>query len=212
MDNTCVLADWQYSCIARLGCVEKEQRMTESRERIVEAILAVIADKGIERTTVRTVAAQAGVSVGAVQHHFRTKAQMLVAAMEHASAGMVAGIEEQHARGATAEELLRRITGDLAIDSDEGLVMGSVWLDFVATSRVNPELAEVHRHGWNALRGHLSRLISAALPARPDPDADAALLLACLDGITVSRVTEPDFMTAARAQEMVERMLDSLTE
>ena len=51
------------------------------REGILDAIVYVIADEGIAKASVRTVAQRAGVSIGAVQYHFRTTAQMLEGAM-----------------------------------------------------------------------------------------------------------------------------------
>lgn len=47
-----------------------------TRERICEAALLGFADRGIEATSIRDVAAAAGVSAGLVQHHFATKGEL----------------------------------------------------------------------------------------------------------------------------------------
>ena len=52
-----------------------------SVERILDAVVKLVATYGPDTTTVRNVAAEAEVSVGAVQHHYRTKEELLVAAM-----------------------------------------------------------------------------------------------------------------------------------
>ena len=49
---------------------------------------SVLVAEGFEGVSVRKVAARAGVSIGAVQHHFPTKDAMLAAAMERASAAV----------------------------------------------------------------------------------------------------------------------------
>ncbi|PPF22307.1 TetR/AcrR family transcriptional regulator, partial [Rathayibacter sp. AY1A7] len=53
----------------------------ESRSDILSAVVAVLSTRGAEHLSIRTVAAEAGVSVGAVQHHFPTKQALLAGAM-----------------------------------------------------------------------------------------------------------------------------------
>jgi AcrR family transcriptional regulator len=55
--------------------------MSERAQTLTDAVVAIIAESGFEALSVRTVAARAGMSIGAVQHHFPTKSQMLAAAM-----------------------------------------------------------------------------------------------------------------------------------
>jgi len=64
--------------------VEPQQdRSRLTRERLLEAALASLAESGWARTTVATVAARAGVSRGAAQHHFPTHADLVTAAIRH---------------------------------------------------------------------------------------------------------------------------------
>ena len=54
-----------------------------SIERIRDAALASFATHGTSATSLRTVAAAAGVSLGLVQHHFATKAGLIKAVDDH---------------------------------------------------------------------------------------------------------------------------------
>ena len=54
-----------------------------SIERIRDAALGIFAVRGTEATSLRTIAAAAGVSVGLVQHHFGTKANLIQAVDDH---------------------------------------------------------------------------------------------------------------------------------
>ena len=45
----------------------------ESRSDILSAVVTVLSTRGADQLSIRTVAAEAGVSAGAVQHHFPTK-------------------------------------------------------------------------------------------------------------------------------------------
>lgn len=194
--------------------------MSTSRDHIVEAIVTVIAAGGIEKATVRTVASQAGVSIGAVQHHFPTKAAMLTAAMEAISDAVTADIEDYlrtlEPAGTPAEaagqaaSVLRHLSFMLCSIREEDLTAAGIWLDFVALSRVTPSLAEIHARTWAQLRKQMSELITAAHPHHPDPEAAAGWALATFDGIAISRATEPQFMTGPRAAALAERTLAAI--
>ena len=55
---------------------------TVSSEQLTDALMRLVVDGGLEAVSVRTVAKEAGVSVGAVQYHFKTKDDLLYAAYE----------------------------------------------------------------------------------------------------------------------------------
>jgi AcrR family transcriptional regulator len=61
----------------------KQDRSRATRERLLEAAVASLAESGWTRTTVATVAARAGVSRGAAQHHFPTRADLVTAAIRY---------------------------------------------------------------------------------------------------------------------------------
>lgn len=56
--------------------------------RIRDAALHTFAEHGIEATSLRTIAKAAGVSVGLVQHHFHTKANLIQAVDDHVMASL----------------------------------------------------------------------------------------------------------------------------
>jgi AcrR family transcriptional regulator len=58
------------------------ERATETRERILAAVVESISEIGYPKTTANEIARRAGVSWGAVQHHFGDKDGILVAVLE----------------------------------------------------------------------------------------------------------------------------------
>src|SRR5215468_1196514 len=56
----------------------------ETRERIVEAAERVLARDGYAATSVKDIAAEAGVAPGLVHYYFKTKDELVVAAVTHA--------------------------------------------------------------------------------------------------------------------------------
>ena len=63
----------------RVGAVE-----LTTVERIRNAALRIVAVQGVAGTSLRAVAAAAGVSLGLVQHHFATKAGLIKAVDDYA--------------------------------------------------------------------------------------------------------------------------------
>lgn len=65
------------------GPVPKVVDADERRRALAEAVFEVIEQRGLEAVSLRDVAAQAGVSMGQVQHWFRSKDAMLLFALGH---------------------------------------------------------------------------------------------------------------------------------
>lgn len=61
----------------------KQDRSRITRERLLAASIDLLASHGWAATTVGAVAAAAGVSRGAAQHHFPTREDLIAAALEH---------------------------------------------------------------------------------------------------------------------------------
>ena len=61
----------------------KQERSRATRQRLLEAAVACLAEYGWSGSTVTVVAERAGVSRGAAQHHFPTREDLFTAAVEH---------------------------------------------------------------------------------------------------------------------------------
>lgn len=172
-----------------------------TRERILEAVVDVLVDQGVDRLRVRAVAQQAGVSVGAVQHAYPTRNQMVHAAMDHVSARFTADLLEAIDAGRSAEENLLAVARMLAGVEEAGRPAAVVWLAFTSLACTDPVLAAAHRSAWQTLENGLTHLLVQLNPAATADDA--AALLALLDGLAIARATEPDRVTAARAETII---------
>jgi AcrR family transcriptional regulator len=86
-------------------------RTRETRTRLLLAAVDTLIERGYAATTVAAVQERAGVSRGAVLHHFPTKATLLVDAVEYLADAQVDELNEQAARhpreaGDTAQQRL----------------------------------------------------------------------------------------------------------
>lgn len=61
----------------------QEERSRSTRRRVLEAAVECLVERGWAGTTTTLVAERAGVSRGAQLHHYRTKSDLLIAAVEH---------------------------------------------------------------------------------------------------------------------------------
>ncbi|HET6855938.1 MAG TPA: TetR/AcrR family transcriptional regulator [Streptomyces sp.] len=65
------------------GHAPKQDRSRATRQRLLEAAVSCLAERGWAGSTVSVVAERAGVSRGAAQHHFPTREDLFTAAVEY---------------------------------------------------------------------------------------------------------------------------------
>ncbi|WP_251015310.1 TetR/AcrR family transcriptional regulator [Streptomyces sp. ISL-99] len=65
------------------GKAPKQDRSRATRQRLLEAAVSCLAERGWAGSTVSVVAERAGVSRGAAQHHFPTREDLFTAAVEY---------------------------------------------------------------------------------------------------------------------------------
>ncbi|MDW4917471.1 TetR/AcrR family transcriptional regulator [Streptomyces californicus] len=68
---------------AKAGHAPKQDRSRATRQRLLEAAVACLAEHGWAGSTVAVVAERAGVSRGAAQHHFPTREDLFTGAVEY---------------------------------------------------------------------------------------------------------------------------------
>ena len=81
----------------------------ETRERILEAALKLFHDRGFDSTTMRDIAAKAGMAIGAAYYYFDSKDAIVLAFYDRARTEMGPRIEEALAETRDLRERLRRV-------------------------------------------------------------------------------------------------------
>ncbi len=81
------------------------ERSTRTREALLDATVDALVELGFARVSTREVAARAGVTIGALQHHFPTKADLVIATLEHLSEVLARELVERAPHGETEQEL-----------------------------------------------------------------------------------------------------------
>lgn len=61
----------------------QSERREETRRKLIEGMISALLEVGYARATTSEIARCAGITTGALQHHFETKDELLVAVVEH---------------------------------------------------------------------------------------------------------------------------------
>ena len=192
--------------------VDHEQR----RRLMARAVWSVTAERGLEAVTLRDVAAEAGVSMGLVQHYFSSKNEMLLYACEHivelAAEGARADAEGTSSAPNPGAAIRGIALQTLPLDDDQQAGAG-VWLAFLAAASTNPRLAVFMRRALTGTHQVIAEQLRVArsagtIPNDVDPDTTATELVALITGLMVHVVI--GHYTAAEATAAVDARLDRL--
>lgn len=173
---------------------ETSRPVSPASKRLIETVCEIIATRGLDSVTVREVASAADVSIGAVQHHFRTKDEMLIAAFRFvvkSTEKRVAAVE----LGASVQRNLSAILRQLLPLDAARFREAKVYVAFAARAATTPDLAEVQRqtltHIIEQLAGAFTIAAEQAGHTRSASEArrEAELLVAVADGLTFDAVT-----------------------
>ena len=135
----------------------QQDRSRVTRQKLLEASLESLAEVGYAATTVAVVAARAGVSRGAAQHHFPTRADLFAAAVEYMTEVRLAEIRSQAAALPVGHGRTEAIVSMLA-DVYTGPLFRAALHLWVAASTEEPLRRQIVR-----LEAHVGRQAHRAL-------------------------------------------------
>ncbi|ONM49209.1 TetR/AcrR family transcriptional regulator [Nocardia donostiensis] len=179
----------------------------ERRAQIADALVRVAGRDGLHAVTMRSVAAEAGVSLRLVQYYFQNKAQLLVDALRHLEqhsherwAQRLAGLPDPPPARAVVEAFLAE-----ALPTDEpSRVFHLVGASYGVLAMTDPELAEQpFISGINRLEHQLAEALTRAeaageLVAGADPALEATRLVMLSHGLGTSVLVGQRSAEAAR--------------
>ncbi|MEU8221639.1 TetR family transcriptional regulator C-terminal domain-containing protein [Kribbella sp. NPDC048915] len=187
------------------------------REEIAEALWRVVRRDGIRAASVRTVAAEAGWSAGAVRYYFPDQEGLLSFAMDLVSRRVTDRIAAIEATGSLPAIVLRYLDEVLPLDAERRAEF-DIWLAFLAQAQAESGAGALHDH-VDSVHGQLRDLCASLVKGLADagllkPGLDQAreveLLHAVLDGLALHAAIQPERTTPDRVRELMRRHLDSV--
>lgn len=175
-----------------MGRVPQQDRSRVTRESLLDATIESLAEVGWHGTTVVAVAARAGVSRGAAQHHFSSRDDLVREAVERVAEGL--------------GERLRRRSDD---EQDDNPVLGvltrltNVWTDVTGRAALHLWVAAATDPSLRALIVPIERRFSREMqeltiellhadPSRAEVQSSVRLTLDVARGIGLGAVVRQD--------------------
>lgn len=197
-----------------MGVVPRHVDPAERRRHVAEALWRVVLRDGLERATVRAVAAEAALSLGAISHYFSSQEELQLYALrlvdEQDEARMAAISHEGSAR-----DVVERYLWALLPMDQESRERNQVFYAFMARAQVVPAFreitAEINTDVVALCRGAIERLDhEGRIAPGHDRDVLVAEFRAMTEGLSFQAVMWPEVTTPDAIRAVMERWLDSL--
>ncbi|WP_223772574.1 TetR/AcrR family transcriptional regulator [Streptomyces sp. 135] len=169
--------------------------------QITDAVQRLIVRDGLTSVTVARTAAEAGVSVGLVQHYFTAKDEMLLATFTRVNGRFTARVDELvnrgEAEGRTIAEMLRQALTELIPLDDDRRGEFLVRRAFADQAAHNARLADVQKESLVGIRSRVAQAIKngtvcGEVPQEMDAADQALRIVAFAEGLALHRHIDPD--------------------
>jgi TetR/AcrR family transcriptional regulator, transcriptional repressor for nem operon len=184
------------------------QLKQDKRHRLVEGARDTIHRQGVEKTTIADIAQAARVPVGNVYYYFKTKDELVAAAIEsHAGdvRGLLESLESGHSPQARLKALVRELTAQRELAARYGCPLGSLCSELdKRTDGLASTCAQLLELPIEWAENQFR------LMGRRDARDLAVALIASYQGIALLTNTFRDPALMARESRRLERWIDSM--
>ena len=176
--------------------------MTDARQRLLDAALITLRDKGIAGTSARVIATEAGLSQGLVFYHFGSVDALVDAACRSATAARVEVYRDRFAQIGSLHELLG--LGRTLHEEERAAGNVTVLAQVLAGAQQDPALVEAGRHSLDLWMGEIESTIRRVMLDSPIADAIdvpglARAISAAFIGLELYDGVDPDGAASAFA-------------
>jgi AcrR family transcriptional regulator len=189
----------------------------QRRAQIADGLIRVAARHGLHAVTMRSVAAEAGVSLRLVQYYFESKELLMHAALEQLEAQSRARWDErlsQLPRPASARAYVEAFLAEALPTDDQSRTFHLVWTSYAVLAMTDRELASLpFVDGPNRLQAQLAHALrqgqaAGELDTKLDLSTEAARILTLSHGLGTSVLVGQ--RTAEDAMQVLLYHLDQL--
>ena len=181
------------------------------RASLIEATARVLARDGAGGTSVRTIAAEAGVSPGLVGHYFDGIDALIAATYAHVDARVSVALKAAAAAAGPdpRARLLAHVTASFAPPIADPALLAT-WIAFWSLVKSSPGIARLHGDFYAAYRCELERLLAACSVAESERRLAAIAITALVDGLWLELCLAPETFTPSEASAITERQIDTI--
>jgi len=189
--------------------VPKKVDLVERKNEIAEATWRVILKKGIDKASIQSIADEAKISVGLIQHNFSSKEKIMHYAMRLILNRMEERAKERYQTfTGTKEDTLRRLMKFLIPSNHEEVVEARVWISFLGRSFSDPDLFELQQEMDRYSRKMMQMIIHLMvelgyLKDEGEHSLDLEILYALIDGLVIHALQDLDFYTESKVEQII---------
>ena len=185
--------------------VDVEQRCNQ----IAQAACRAIVQKGVDKTTMVDIARQAGVTTGMITHYYKSKKDILAAALRLIFHRTEQRLELERRNGGNS--LYGVLKETLPLDA-ERFAESAVWVSFWGAVSNDLELAQVNRTLHQDAEELYEKLVRTAWPESKQWDEEVMQqvcrsVLSYLNGLTASAITSPQSWPAEKQKQALKLQL-----
>jgi AcrR family transcriptional regulator len=173
------------------------ERSAQARQKLVDAAITLLAERGYTGTTLEAIGKEAGLSRGLVTHHFGNKDACVIAAVNEIR--HTAGRNFAPAPGARGmcrvDDLLEAYIGSVR-DEHDGRYVRALYVVHADSISEAPSLRDSVAHTNEVLRAYLRSCLQQAVedgevPAGTDLTSAAVLIEGLLRGVSMQWLVDP---------------------
>jgi AcrR family transcriptional regulator len=179
----------------------------EKAARIVEAMRASVATRGVAGSTFDAVAGQAGVSRGLLHYYFGTKERLLIEVVRRECDVRTERLGEAIEAAGDAEDVLDALVRSFEDWLGDGPAPVMIY-EMLTLAQRNEEIAAELANLGRQTRAHLGDALErkqrgGVLALRVAPELAAMFLFALADGVIVRRLSEPELDIAPLTEQAI---------
>ena len=164
---------------------------------MLQATIKCLKKGGLEAASVRKIAAELGISVGLINHHFPSKEDLVAEAYSRVASELLdtAWQEAMSSGDNPREQLSGFFRGNFSeYPRDPGTL--KTWMAFWSMSEQSPQVQAVHDELYRTFRGHLEQLLKNLCDDPGELSFDVRLaaigLSALIDGLWLEQCLNPE--------------------
>ncbi|MEK4149792.1 TetR/AcrR family transcriptional regulator [Robertmurraya sp. FSL W8-0741] len=186
----------------------------EKRKQIAEAAWNIIRKEGVEKASIRRVAAEAGMSSGALRHYFSTQDEMLLFIMNYY-------LEEGKKRSQNKEwsenpvQAVEEVLLELVPIDEEKKIETSVWwilaLRSLTSDTIKDKKDEITDGTYELANSMIEILaLKGVLSDSMNAELEKSRLTALIEGLSIHALLRPDVYSPEKVKEVIRYHLETL--
>ncbi len=172
------------------------RKSEESQDKVLDAAISALAERGVTSTSMQDIAAVAGLSKGVIHYHFANKEELLVRVVDRCCEIMEKRVRDAFEEPGGPMDRIRRAVVEMWMLRREGAREYRVLSELHVLAASNPSIREAFGKAYRTAREQIvaigyGQLIALGLRPKVSLAVAPRLLLATLDGLAMQHLVDP---------------------